>query len=171
MWSRPRFLTLTGTALVLAGATACSSPPPETGAAGADVGCPITVADGWVKAGSEDMTAAFGTLANDSSTGVTVTGASVPGAATVELHEVVDDGGTMTMQRDEDGFAVPAGGSLTLEPGGQHLMLMGLTRPLKAGRDLSITLACASGATTTFTAQVKDFTGAEERYAPSASPS
>jgi copper(I)-binding protein len=60
-------------------------------------------------------------------------------AGTVEIHEHVNEGGVMKMRR-VDGLAVPAGGSVTLKPGGYHLMLMDLKRPLKQGDKLQLTL-------------------------------
>ena len=126
--------------------------------------CPVTIADAWVKAAETGMTAAFGTLSNPSSEAVTITAASSPASSTMELHEVVESGDSMVMQPVEGGFAVPAGGSLTLEPGGYHLMLMGVTDPIEPGEDVAFTLTCATGDTMTFTAQAKTFEGAEEEY-------
>lgn len=42
--------------------------------------------------------------------------------------------------------AVPAGGSVTFAPGGYHLMLIGLTKPVKTGDAVPATLTFASGA-------------------------
>ena len=78
---------------------------------------------------------------------------------------MVDDGsGSMVMQEKDGGFIVPAGGSLTLEPGGYHFMLMGLTAPLVAGDEATFTVTFEDGSTMEFTAPVKDFTGADENY-------
>jgi copper(I)-binding protein len=60
-------------------------------------------------------------------------------ATTVELHETVEVGGTM-MMRPLPKFAVPAGGTLEMKPGGYHMMLLGLTRDLKAGDTVAVTL-------------------------------
>ena len=54
----------------------------------------------------------------------------------MQLHEVVDD----KMRQVDGGFVIPAGGSLTLQPGGFHLMFMGITSPIKAGDDVSVTI-------------------------------
>ena len=83
----------------------------------------------------------------------------------VELHETVaNDSGEMVMQPKEGGFVIPAGGTLTLEPGANHIMLMGLAKPIVAGDEVSFTLTFADGSTYTFTAPAKDFTGANENY-------
>jgi hypothetical protein len=68
------------------------------------------------------------------------------------------------MQPVDGGFTAPADDQLLLEPGGYHLMFMGLTGPIEAGDEVEITLTCADGATTSFTAPAKPFTGAEEEY-------
>lgn len=159
-------------ALALAGLSACSATEPTTGAADASApGCPLSVTDGWVKAADDDMTAAFGTLSNTGADDVRLTAAATPAAARVELHEVVSDGGAMVMRQVEGGFAVPASGTLALEPGGNHLMLMGLTEPVQPGDEVTLTLTCEGGATATMTAQAKAYTGADERYDKGASPS
>jgi copper(I)-binding protein len=83
----------------------------------------------------------------------------------MQLHEVVDDGsGSMVMQEKDGGVVVPAGGSLTLEPGSYHFMLMDLTAPLVAGEEATFTVTFEDGSTMEFVAPVKDFTGANENY-------
>jgi periplasmic copper chaperone A len=160
-----------GAAALLAacGLSACSSST-DTGAAASSAPpasaatCPVTIADAWVKAADSGMTAAFGTLSNPSSEAVTITAASSPATSMMELHEVVEADGQMVMQPKEGGFPVPAGGSLTLEPGGYHLMLMDVTDPIETGEDVAFTLTCSTGATMTFTAQAKTFEGGDETY-------
>jgi copper(I)-binding protein len=55
---------------------------------------------------------------------VTLQGASAEGAGRIELHEsLLGDDDTMTMQARPDGFVIAAGETITLEPGGKHLMI------------------------------------------------
>lgn len=117
------------------------------------------------------MTGSFGTLVNGSDADITVTAASSPAAGVVELHEVVMSGGEMVMQPKPGGFVVPAGGSLTLEPGGLHIMLMGLTSAIAPGADVPITLTLSNGESITYTTVAKDFAGGNESYAPEPSMS
>lgn len=65
--------------------------------------------------------------------------ATTDAAATVELHETVQEGGVMKM-RPLPQFEVPAGGRLEMKPGGHHIMLLGLRRDLKPGDTVRITL-------------------------------
>lgn len=132
----------------------------------------LTVSDAWVKAAPSGMTGAFATLANDGDDDLRLTSVTTDRAGTVELHETVSDGaGGMTMRPRKGGFTIPPHGSHRLAPGGDHLMLMGLGAALAPGEEVTLVLYLADGSTKTVTALVKDFTGADEKYAgPSASP-
>ncbi|WP_084350808.1 copper chaperone PCu(A)C [Millisia brevis] len=125
----------------------------------------VTLDDAWVKAADAGMSAAFGVLSNSSDADVTVTAAASPASTMLELHQTVtNDAGEMVMTPVEGGFVVPAGGTLALEPGGNHIMLMDLTGPLVAGDEVPVTLTFADGSTAEFTAPVKDYSGANESY-------
>lgn len=73
----------------------------------------------------------------------------------VEIHTHVAQNGVMTMTKIE-ALAIPAGGAATLAPGGDHLMLMGLHHPLKAGDTVSFTLVFENGGEITVPFQVRD---------------
>ncbi len=66
-------------------------------------------------------------------------GVSTP-VAHAELHQMSVDAGVMRM-RAVDGLEVKPGGRLTLQPGGYHVMLMDLKRPLQPGDSFPMTLA------------------------------
>ncbi|ANE04172.1 copper chaperone PCu(A)C [Corynebacterium crudilactis] len=89
-----------------------------------------------------DMTAVFATLVNNSEDDVNVTGFSADvDAASFEIHEVVDG----VMQEKPGGFVVPAGESIELAPGGDHMMILGLANPIAAGDEVAVTLQLADG--------------------------
>lgn len=117
------------------------------------------------------MTGSFGTLVNGTDQEITVTGGSSPVAGVVELHEVVMADGEMVMQPKPGGFVVPAGGSLTLEPGGLHVMLMDLKETVAPGVEVPITLTLSNGDSVTYTTVAKDFAGGNESYEPEPSMS
>lgn len=171
MLSRRHPVSALCAALVAVGAlSGCSSGSTASDSASpSPVACPLTVSDAWVKAADAAMTGAFGVVHNPSDQEAVVTSATSPSAGMVEIHEVVVKGGASVMQPKEGGLVVPAGGSATLAPGGDHLMLMKLPAAIRAGDPVEITLACASGGTVQFTAVAKPFTGAAEKYVPSAS--
>lgn len=77
---------------------------------------------------------------------------------------VAGAGGGNTMRPKAGGLVVPAGGTHDLAPGGDHLMLMDLTEPLRAGADVELTVVFDDGSTMPVTAQVRDFAGADEEY-------
>ena len=58
----------------------------------------------------------------------------------ITVHQTKMDNDTMRMMSQHDGLEIPAGGSVTLEPGSYHLMLMGLQAPLVEGERRTITL-------------------------------
>ena len=66
-------------------------------------------------------------------------GASSPVAAQVEIHGHTMEGGLMTMRRISS-LPLNPGEYVTLKPGGNHLLLIGLKRPLKEGDKIALTL-------------------------------
>ena len=60
-------------------------------------------------------------------------------AMMTELHESAMKGGVMTMDHVEH-LSLPKGQTLSLTPGGYHLMLMNLHKPLEAGSTCKLTL-------------------------------
>lgn len=127
----------------------------------------LVVSDAWVKAADSGMTGAFARLENTGSTDIHIVGAASPNSAVTELHEMAPSGGTaMVMQEMSDGLVVPASSTHSLEPGGDHLMLMDVTEAIRPGSEVAFTLEFADGTTQEFTAQVRDFAGAQEEYVP-----
>ncbi|MBB2910196.1 hypothetical protein FHS43_001459 [Streptosporangium becharense] len=137
---------------------------PVSGPAAA--GAVLSVVDPWVKTTKKGMTAAFGTLVNNTDAEVTVVSGSTPLSPKVELHEVVESGGKMVMQPKQSGFVIPARGTHRLQPGGDHIMLMGVTEEVKPGAQVAFTLTLKDGKTLEFTAVGKDFAGGKEDYQP-----
>lgn len=129
----------------------------------------VSIADSWVKAteSDNDMSGMFGVLHNRSDQARTIVKASSDSAGMVQLHttEPTANGGSV-MKEKEGGFPIPAGGSITFEPGGNHVMLMGLKSVLKAGDTVKVTLTLDDGSTLVVDAPVKAFSGAKESYAP-----
>lgn len=160
-------IVLAAASLTLTGCASTTAPAAESTpvAAAASAAESIEITDAWVKAADAGMSAAFGELTNRGSADITVVAAETAVSSMVELHETVADAtGQMVMRAVDGGFVLPAGGSLALEPGGSHIMLMGLTEPLTAGDEITLTLALSDGSTFEFTAPVKDFAGANENY-------
>jgi hypothetical protein len=61
-------------------------------------------------------------------------------AAKVEVHEMATRDGVMTMRMLDGGLPIAPGTTVTLAPGGYHLMLTDIKRPLKQGDKVTVTL-------------------------------
>ncbi|MCB0918534.1 MAG: copper chaperone PCu(A)C [Actinobacteria bacterium] len=159
-------------ALLLGGCSSSSDSASDSPSASAtETSQTLSVMDAWAKASDSGMSAVFGTVTNETDADVQIVSASTSASGMTELHETVDVDGQSQMQQVSE-FTVPAGGSLTLEPGGDHIMIMGLTTPVKAGEEVTVTLNMSDGQSQEFTAQAKDTGAGEEPYhSGSASPS
>ena len=69
-----------------------------------------------------------------------LTAASSPVAKKAEPHTMSMEGGVMRM-RPLTAIDIPAGQTVTLSPGGTHIMLLGLTQPLREGQSFPLTLS------------------------------
>ena len=110
----------------------------SSGAAAAD-GIMITDAFARASAGASKNAAAFMTLKNHSGRDDHLVAVRTARARKAELHTHIHDQGVMRM-RPVARSTVPAGAAATLKPGGEHVMLIGVTAPLKKGETLSLTL-------------------------------
>ena len=76
-------------------------------------------------------------------------------AKRVEIHLMEIDNGVMRMRAVDDGVVVASGDSVTLEPGGLHIMLMGLTNDLAPGSQHEIILMFEKAGEITLTLTAK----------------
>ncbi len=108
------------------------------GAAAAQTGS-VEVKDAWARAtpGKADIGAVYLTL--EAPVADRLTGLSTPVAATAQLHTMTMESGVMKM-RPLAGLDLPGGQPITLDPGAMHIMLLGLTAPLRAGQSFPLTL-------------------------------
>jgi copper(I)-binding protein len=99
----------------------------------------LEVTNAWARAtpGKAENGAAYVTI--ESPTADRLVSASSPVAKKAELHTMSMQGMVMKM-RPIAGLDVPPGQSLTLKPGGEHIMLMGLNQPLHEGQSFPLTL-------------------------------
>jgi len=91
------------------------------------------------KTGAIYLTVVNGTQSDDK-----ILSASTSAAGTAQLHTTIDDNGVMKM-RELPSIEVKAGSTVMLKPGGMHVMLMGLTQPLKPGDSFPLTLQFEKG--------------------------
>ena len=103
-------------------------------------GTGVVVEQPWARAALQGGNGgAFLTLRNTGTAPDRLLSASSPLARTTEIHETVREGEVMRM-RPVSAIAIPAGGSVTLRPGGAHVMLVGLSGALRAGTTVPLTL-------------------------------
>lgn len=84
---------------------------------------------------------AFLTIHDRAGQGDRLVGASSPAAERAELHSHTMEDGIARMREVEGGIEVSAGGELAMQPGGYHIMLMGLRAPLAPGGTVPLTLS------------------------------
>ena len=127
-----------------------SSASLSLGASGLEIGDPSVRA---VPPGQPNS-AAFMSLRNTSTEERALVGAESPAAEVVELHTHVEEGGMMRMRRIER-IDLPAGERVTLQPGGLHVMLIGLQSELAPGQTVELTLIQDDGERLTIQAPVR----------------
>jgi copper(I)-binding protein len=96
----------------------------------------------WVRAtpGGAKVGGGYLTIENKGATADKLIGGSSPAAGKIEIHEMAMNNGVMTMRPVKGGLSIPAGQSVTLAPGGYHIMMMELKTPLKKGGKVPVTL-------------------------------
>jgi periplasmic copper chaperone A len=101
----------------------------------------LTVQGAYARASHGPNSAIFMTIQNDGSEDATLTGAKVSPdiCKSSELHTHIQEGDVFKM-REVKSLAIPAKSILVLEPGGNHIMLMNLRKPLKDGQSINIKL-------------------------------
>ncbi|MEM9602516.1 MAG: copper chaperone PCu(A)C [Pseudomonadota bacterium] len=106
----------------------------------------LMVHEGWVREmpPGTQVAAAYFSVHNPGDRDRHLVGADTAAAQRVELHTVEHADGTMRM-RQVNGIAVPAGGTAILEPGGLHVMLLGVDTRLVAGDSVTLNLRFANG--------------------------
>lgn len=101
----------------------------------------ISVMDAWARPAALGQNgAAYFTLKNPTGQADRLLSATTEIAQAAEFHlSEMDANGVMSM-RPQEFVDVPAGGQVEFEPGGLHVMLVGLTKDLKGGDSFSLTL-------------------------------
>ncbi|MEG6508523.1 copper chaperone PCu(A)C [Methyloligella sp. 2.7D] len=69
-----------------------------------------------------------------------LTGGTTPIAKMLQVHQMTMTDGVMKMRHLKDGLEIPAGKTVELKPGGNHLMLMGLKQPIVKGEPFKAVL-------------------------------
>ncbi len=142
---RKLFGLVASTALVC-GLAACSSEPEAPVEVAPEAPDGISVSDGRVNlpAVSGNPAALYFTISNDGSADQMMRAIHVPGSESTQFHETVQWPNEISMQELLQ-VNVPAGESVTFEPGGMHVMVFGLPESLEPGGELEVTLSFVRG--------------------------
>lgn len=110
----------------------------------------LVIAQPWARAsiGMSRPAAAYFTITNEGQDDDRVIGLETRLAETAKVHATVNDGGVMKMLAVED-LAIEPGETLSLRPGGLHVMLIGLREPLNKGSFFPLTITFEKAGSTT----------------------
>ena len=102
----------------------------------------LTLSNTWTRATPPKAMAGGGfvEITNSGTEADRLIAASSPAAKKVELHEMAVTDGVMVMREKEGGIEVPAGETVALQPGGLHIMFMGLNAPFEEGTEVPVKL-------------------------------
>lgn len=82
----------------------------------------------------------FMTITNTGSEDDRLIGAASDVAGASQVHEMKLEGDVMKMRALEEGVVLPAGETVTLAPGGLHIMFMGIEQPFVEGECVEVKL-------------------------------
>ncbi|WP_330629446.1 copper chaperone PCu(A)C [Thioclava sp. FTW29] len=118
--------------------------------ASAQIGA-ITLSGGFARATlpNQPVGGGYVALTNTGTSDDRLIAAQSPVAGEVQLHEMAMKDGVMVMRQLENGIALPAGKTVTLQPGGYHLMFMQLKEALVQDSTVQVTLTFEQAGTVT----------------------
>lgn len=117
----------------------------------------ILISDAWARPtiGQAPNSAAYFTITNHGTQDDRLLAVSCPCAATAELHQTTMNDNVMHMEAIDGGLPLPAGQSVSFEPGAKHVMLMGVSDALIDGQTISLTLTFEHASEQTFAIPVQ----------------
>ena len=120
-------------------------------------GADVKIEGAYARASIPNMpnSAAFFVIKNNSDKDIAITSANSDIAEKNELHTHIKENQMLKMMKIEK-LVVPAKSSLELKSGGDHVMLMGLKKELKAGDEISLELSFSDGDKKSIKVPVKD---------------
>jgi periplasmic copper chaperone A len=102
----------------------------------------LVITQAWSRAtpGGAKVAGGYLTIENKGSAPDRLIGGSTGVADKVQVHEMTTTNGVMTMRPLDNGLAIEPGKTVKLAPGGYHLMMLDLKKPLKQGDKVPVTL-------------------------------
>ena len=102
----------------------------------------LQISTPWARATPKGATVggAYMKITNNGSEPDRLIGGSSPVAGKFEIHEMSMQGDVMKMRPLQNGIEIKPGQTIELKPGGSHVMLVGLKKPLVKGEQIKATL-------------------------------
>lgn len=113
----------------------------------------IGLSNAWVRPtlGAGRTTAAYVTITNAGTAADRLTAVEAPNASAVEVHTAGMEDGIMRMRKLE-GLDIPVGETVTMAPGGYHIMIIDLEEPIAMGATVPLTLTFEAAGSVTIEA-------------------
>lgn len=107
----------------------------------------LSLVSAWVRPAptGQRTSAVYFTLCNQTEQTKTVSGVSSDLAISAELHETTRDRDGVASMAPLGNLPIGPGEVVTLQPGGTHVMLIGLNEPIEVGDKIALTLTFSSG--------------------------
>ncbi len=119
----------------------------------------LEISDVWARKTRRTTSAAvYLNIHNTSDHADTLLSAATPMANMTSLHMSFEEDGIMRMEM-QNSVPVEAGGTVHFKPGGMHVMLMGLSEPLKEGSVFPLNLTFDKAGVVTVYVQVTGLSG------------
>jgi copper(I)-binding protein len=117
---------------------------------------PIIVRDAWVRVSTALRTSssAYCRIENTTDAPVALVKITATGAGNAQVHTMTERDGRMSMDPLAK-LTIPPHGAIALEPGGMHIMLTDIARPLTLGTTLAMQFTFDNGRTETVDAVVR----------------
>lgn len=138
------------------GAAACGSDSGTT--AVSEEAASLVVSDARSRQPAEGQTrgVVYLTVTNPTDNDITIVSATSSTSDQVELHEtMMADDGAMSMAEVPEGFTVSGGSEFVFEPGGPHIMLLGIDPASFPSDEVDVTITLSDGDPISFTAPIE----------------
>jgi len=99
----------------------------------------VKIENAWARATAPGQKVAGGFMDLTADADMAVVGGSSPVSTSLELHIMKMDGGVMEMRQLKE-IALPKGQTVKLEPGGLHIVFIGLKQPITEGQKVPLSL-------------------------------
>lgn len=117
----------------------------------------LTMLDAWARpAGAGENGAVYFIISNATNTDDTLLSVRTDLASAAEIHMSMKDSNDVISMQMQEAVSIPAQQEIIFKPGGLHVMLIGLSRNLKIGDTISLTLNFKTAGSITIQAPIEE---------------